>query len=272
MANMLAALRSLYGSWDWVLEDLCCSGHLEDIQNLQEDDVAVWVFARRKHTCICVRPRNPSKRGSKWALPHLERDPKGTEKRVDVWSCRAISKSQPSLTCIIVLGHCWIGILLLLAHHSRGAKGLKPQMMMSSQGDEDISKLKVDVGLGMLMEGVKSKNPFTEFAPHHQKNTYHIFSLTALLKKTRSQKCGRGCSQDSPAWGYGKFCALYAWCFLAILHVSWTRFFLLVGRDHALWTIPTRCTCELQVHHWQSDLNSKCGRQRSFPRTTNPVG
>ena len=156
MANMLVALRSLYGSWDWVLEDLWCSGHLEDIQILQEDDVGVWVFARRKHTCICVRPRNPSKRGSRWALPHLERDPKGTEKRVDVWSCRTISKSQPSLTCIIVLGHCWMGTLLLLAHHSRGAKGLKPQMMMSSQGDEDISKLKVDVGLGMLSEGVKT--------------------------------------------------------------------------------------------------------------------
>ena len=175
MANMLVALRSLYGSWDWVLEDLWCSGHLEDIQILQEDDVAVWVFARRKHTCICVRPRNPSKRGSRWALPHLERDPKGTEKRVDVWSCRTISKSQPSLTCIIVLGHCWMGTLLLLAHHSRGAKGLKPQMMMSSQGDEDISKLKVDVGLGMLREGVKT---FLQNAPLIIKRTLTISSAS----------------------------------------------------------------------------------------------
>ena len=68
-----------------------------------------------------------------------------------------------------------MGILLLLAHHSRGAKGLKPQMMMSSQGDEDISKLKVDVGLGMLREGVKT---FLQNVPLIIKRTLTISSAS----------------------------------------------------------------------------------------------
>ena len=48
-------------------------------------------------------------------------------------------------------------------------------MMMSSQGDEDISKLKVDVGLGMLREGVKT---FLQNVPLIIKRTLTISSAS----------------------------------------------------------------------------------------------
>ena len=34
---------------------------------------------------------------------------------------------------------------------------------------------------------------------------------------------------------------------------------------------PVSLTCELRGHHLRSDLNSKCGRPQSSPRTINPV-
>ena len=83
------------------------------------------------------------------------------------------SQVSPALLFLVIVESAYYYILL--AHHSRGAKGLKPQMMMSSQGDEDISKLKVDVGLGMLREGVKT---FLQNVPLIIKRTLTISSAS----------------------------------------------------------------------------------------------
>ena len=90
-------------------------------------------------------------------------------------------------------------------------------------------------------------------------DTDHIFSLAPLLKKTRSQKWRRSRSQNCPV---PFFKQEQCWNFKSALHYNIVR-----------WGVTSvTLTCELQGHHWLSDLNSRCGRPQSCPHTINPDG